>query len=196
MIAGGILLAAAGWAFTFGLPWGNFWVKIGIAVAAITLYSLRFQRPELRFTRRSLVEGIVSAAVLYGVFVAGNAAAPFVVRGASAQVSGIYSLGDGSSRAAVLALLLLVTGPGEEIFWRGFLQERLQRSLGPCPGFAVATLVYGGVHVFSRNPMLVLAALVAGCVWGLQYLWRKDLASLVLSHALWSAVIFVIAPVR
>ena len=196
MIAGAIVLAVVGWAFTFGLAWGSFWAKIGITVAVVTLYSLRFQRPEIRFRGRSVALGVVSAAVLYGIFAAGNALAPYVVPRASAQVGGIYGLGEGSSRIAIALLLLFVTGPGEEIFWRGFLQERLERRLGRAGGFAAATLVYGGVHVFSGNPMLILAALVAGAYWGLQYLWRRDLTALVVSHSLWSAVIFAVAPIR
>lgn len=200
MIAGGLpgafVLAVAGWAFTFGLSWGNFWIKIGIAVALVTGWSLLQQRPRLRLTPSSIVWGAGSAAVLYGVFVAGNAAAPYLIPGAEGQVGGIYGLGDGSSRVLVALLLLFVTGPGEEIFWRGYFQDRLQQRLGPWRGFLVATLAYAGVHVFSRNPMLILAALTAGAYWGILYLWKRDLTALVLSHSLWSAVIFAVAPVR
>lgn len=196
MIAGAILLAVLGWAFTFGLTWGNFWVKIAIAVLAVASYSLAFQRPRLRFNRTALGWGAASAALLYAIFLAGNALAPLVVPGARGQVAGIYGLGEGSWRLGIALLLLFVTGPGEEIFWRGFLQANLERRLGRWGGFAAATLLYGGVHVFSRNGVLMLAALVAGAYWGLLYLWRRDLAMLVVSHSLWSAVIFAVAPVR
>ncbi len=195
-LLGAVLLALAAWAFTFGVAWGNFWIKIGIAVTVVTAWSLLFQRPRLRFTPSSVAWGVGSAAVLYGLFFAGNAIAPYVVPGAAGQVGGIYDLGDGSSRLLVALLLLLVTGPGEEIFWRGFFQERLQRRWGIWPGFLAATAVYAGVHVFSRNPMLILAALVAGAYWGLLYLWKRDLAALVISHSLWSAFIFAGVPVR
>ena len=195
-LLGALLLAIAGWAFTFGLAWGNFWIKIGIAVALVTGWSLVWERPRLRFSRSSIAWGVGSATVLYGIFFAGNAIAPFVVPGAAGQVGGIYGLGDGSSRLLVALLLLFVTGPGEEIFWRGYFQERLQRRWGAWPGFLAATAVYAGVHVFSRNPMLVLAALTAGAFWGLMWVYKRDLAALVVSHSLWSAVIFAVAPVR
>jgi hypothetical protein len=195
-LAGGLLLAALGWWITFGLAWGNFWAKIGVAVVLITAYSVVWHRPRLRFSPSSIAWGVGSAAALYGIFFAGNALAPHVVPGAARQVGGIYGLGDGSSRAAVALLLLFVTGPCEEIFWRGFFQERLQRRWGTWPGFAAATLAYGLVHVFSRNPMLVLAALTAGAFWGLMWVYKRDLAALVVSHSLWSAVIFAVAPVR
>ena len=194
--AGGILLAVLGWACTFGLAWGNFWVKIGITVACVTAYSLLWQRPRLIFRWSSLALGALSAAALYGIFWVGNALAPLVVHGAHGQVGSIYGLGEGSSRLWIFLLLFLVTGPGEEIFWRGFIQGRLMEKLGAFWGFAVAVLIYGGVHVFSRNPMLVLAALVAGAVWGLQYVWRRDLLALIVSHSLWSACIFAVLPIR
>ncbi len=195
-VAGGIVLAALGWFFTFGLAWGNFWVKIGITVVAVTTYSLVFKRPDVRFRPASLALGLVSAVLLYAGFWVGNAVAPYVLPGAHAQVGGIYGMGEGSSRAWIFLLLFFVTGPGEEIFWRGFLQGGLERRWGVLPAYVAATLVYGGVHVFSGNPMLMLAALVAGAFWGAMYAWKHDLAALIVSHSFWSAFIFAVVPIR
>ena len=97
--------------------------------------------------------------------------------------------------AVRLSGLVILVPLVEEIFWRGFLQKRLMGRLGPLGGYVAATLVYGGVHAFSGNLMLILAALVAGAWWGAQYLWRQDMTALIVSHSLWSAVIFAVAPV-
>ncbi len=59
-----------------------------------------------------------------------------------------------------------------------------------------ATLIYAGVHVFSANLMLILAALAAGTFWGLLYLWKRDPLVQITSHSLWSAVIFAVAPIE
>jgi membrane protease YdiL (CAAX protease family) len=196
VIAGGIILAFVCWGFTFGWSAGNFWVKIGLSVCIVLAYSLLWQRPTLTFRLRSLALGVLSAATLYLVFLLGNALSPFVVPKAPAQVAGIYVLGLGSSRVLVFLLLLFVTGPGEEVFWRGFLQSRMMARLGDVPGYLAATGVYAAVHVFSGNLVLTLAALVAGAFWGALYLWRRDLVLLMVSHSLWSAVIFAVAPIR
>jgi len=143
-----------------------------------------------------VVAGILAAAVLYGIFFVGNAIAPYIVPGAQGQVGGIYALGSGTERALIFLLLCFVTGPGEEIFWRGFLQGRLMDRWGPGRGFVLTTLIYGAVHVFSLNLMLIMAALVAGAFWGGLYLWRRDLTLVVVSHSLWSAFIFAVAPIR
>ncbi len=196
MITGAILLSFACWAFTFGLAWGNFWVKIGVSVTTICIYSLFWQRPRIRFTGKSILLGILSAAVLYGIFFLGNLLAPYIIPGAGRQVGGIYGLGTGTDRIYIFLLLCFITGPGEEIFWRGFLQENLMQRFGDVRGFILGTLIYGGVHLFSLNLMLILAALVAGAFWGLLYLWKRDLGSVIVSHSLWSAFIFAVFPVH
>ncbi|MHB9099323.1 MAG: CPBP family intramembrane glutamic endopeptidase [Syntrophales bacterium] len=196
MITGAILLSIACWAFTFGIPWGNFWVKIGLSVTIICSYSLIWQRPDVRFNRKNILTGILSAVALYGLFVLGNLLAPYIVPGAGSQVGGIYDLGTGTDRIYIFLLLFFITGPGEEIFWRGFLQENLMRRFGDMRGFVMGTLIYGGVHLFSMNLMLILAALVAGAFWGLLYLWKRDVGLVIVSHSLWSAFIFAVFPVH
>lgn len=196
MIPGAVLLAFFCWAFTFGLDWGNFWVKIGISVIVICLYSFRWQRPQVRFRYDTVIMGIASAVVLYGIFFLGNALAPYIIPGAGSQVGGIYNLGTGSNRFLIFLLLCFVTGPGEEIFWRGFLQENLMKRFGNSRGFILGTLIYAGVHVFSLNFILIMAALVAGAFWGALYLWKKDLGLVIVSHSLWSAFIFAVFPIH
>lgn len=126
----------------------------------------------------------------------GHHLAPYILPGAKTQVGGIYSLGEGTSKVFIFLLLFFITGPGEEIFWRGFFQENLMKKWGNLQGFTAATLIYAGVHVFSHNLMLILAALVAGTFWGLLYLWKRDLLVQITSHSLWSAVIFAVAPIE
>ena len=196
MIPGAVFLAFACWGLAFGWPAGNFWVKIGLSVLCVCSYSLLWQRPVMRARPESFILGVLAAAALYLVFFIGNALAPYVVRDAPVQTAGIYALGKGAGSLRILLLLLFVTGPGEEIFWRGFLQSAMMTRLGNVPGFLAATALYAGVHIVSRNLVLVLAALVAGAFWGALYLWRRDLTLLIVSHSLWSAVIFAVAPIE
>lgn len=195
MVAGAVLLPAACWFFTFGVPWGNFWIKIGVSVVIICAYSFIWHRPRIRFSLPSVLLGIISAAALYGIFWLGNALAPNFVEGSAGQVRGIYGLGTGSDKALVFLLLLFITGPGEEIYWRGFLQENLMPRLGGFGGFAATTGIYACVHVFSLNFVLIMAALIAGAFWGGLYLWKRDLAAVIVSHSLWSAFIFAVFPI-
>ena len=196
MIWAAVLLAFVCWAATFGWSGGNFWVKIGVSVVAVFAYSLFWQKPKIAFRLRSFFLGLLSAAILYAVFYLGHHLAPYLLPASKTQVGGIYSLGEGTGKVLIFLLLFFITGPGEEIFWRGFLQDRLMEKYGDFPGFISATLVYAGVHVFSWNLMLILAALVAGAFWGLLYLWKRDLLAQITSHSFWSAVIFAVAPIQ
>jgi membrane protease YdiL (CAAX protease family) len=196
VIWGAFILASACWAATFGWAGGNFWVKIGFSVAAVSLYSLFWQRPKISFQLRSFLLGLFSAAILYFIFLLGNKLAPMILPGAKTQVGGIYSFGAGENKVLIFLLLFFITGPGEEIFWRGFLQDRLMKKWGNFPGYLITTALYGGVHLFSCNLMLILAAIVAGAFWGFLYLWKKDLLIQITSHSLWSAVIFAVAPIH
>ncbi len=196
MIWGAVVLATVCWAITFGWSGGNFWVKIGFSVVAVSLYSLFWKRPSLSFHLRSLLLGLFSALALYSIFLLGNKIAPAILPGAKTQVGGIYSLGAGSNKALIFLLLFFITGPGEEIFWRGFLQDRLMERWGNFRGYLATSALYAAVHVFSWNLMLILAALVAGAFWGLLYLWKRDLLVQFTSHSFWSAVIFAVAPVQ
>ncbi len=196
MIWGAVVLASVCWVITFGWSGGNFWLKIGVSVVVVSLYSLFWQRPNISVHLRSLLLGLFSALILYSIFLLGNKLAPIILPGAKTQVGGIYSLGAGANKVFIFLLLFFITGPGEEIFWRGFLQDRLMQRWGKFTGYLMTTALYAGVHVFSWNAMLILAALVAGAFWGFLYLWKRDLLVQITSHSFWSAVIFAVAPVQ
>ncbi|MGQ9696067.1 MAG: lysostaphin resistance A-like protein [Thermodesulfobacteriota bacterium] len=193
VIWGAILLASTCWAIAFGWISGNFWLKIGLSVMAVFLYSLIWQRPKIPLQLRSFLLGLLSAAILYLIFLLGHKIALHILSGSNALVEGIYSLGVGTNKALIFLLLFFLTGPIEEIFWRGFLQDRLMKRWGSLSGYLITNIVYAGVHVFFLNLVLIIAALVAGAFWGLLYLWKRDLLIQITSHSFWSAVIFVVA---
>lgn len=194
MILGAVILATLCWAVTFGASWGNFWLKIGFSVFVVFLYSLAWQKPKLTFRFSSLLLGALSAAVLYGIFSLGHTLAPYVLPEAKMQVGKIYALSSGTNKIMIFLLLFFITGPGEEVFWRGFLQARLMERWGNLAGYGTATGIYAAVHIFSGNLVLMAAALIAGAFWGALYLWKRDLLLQITSHSIWSAVIFALFP--
>jgi membrane protease YdiL (CAAX protease family) len=113
---------------------------------------------------------------------------------AGEQIESIYTKGAGTPPWVISMLLFLITGPSEEIFWRGFLQKGLQERLGGWNGYLIANSLYAGVHICSLNFMLIGAALVAGAFWGAFYWRTNNLAAAVISHSFWSTTIFAILP--
>jgi len=190
-------LACVLWFVTFSLGGPNFWIKIAcsaVTLAAAAIWQHTLTDNTLRFDGKAILQGVISAVVLYIVFWFGKEISSLLFTFAPRQVGAIYGKGAGFPTPAIVFILLFVTGPCEEIFWRGFLQRSLMERYGPWPGWLVATAVYALVHVWSLNFMLVGAAGVAGAFWGLMYLKWGRLDALIISHALWSACIFALVP--
>ncbi len=150
----------------------------------------------LKFDIPNILFGVVVAAVLWGVFWVGDKAASWLFDFARPQVDMIYGIKEGESPWVLSLLLLLLIGPAEEIFWRGFVQERMGKKWGLTRGYLLATACYTLVHLPSCNFMLVMASLVCGAAWGFLYRYFPDrFTGIILSHALWDAAVFVWFPI-
>jgi len=143
---------------------------------------------------RKILFGALSAVVLYGVFFAGNGVSLRLLPFAGAGISRVYALKQGTSMLRVVLLLALLIGPGEELFWRGFLQRRWQLRFGRVRGFLLAAALYALVHAANGNLMLVLAAAVCGLFWGYLYLRTNSVLLVAVSHTLWDLMVFVLFP--
>ena len=200
--AAGVLLAAVLWAIMFS-PWTaphvNFWVMMTCSGAALTIFTT-WARPgwwkEVRLKFSDVVLGITLAAALWGVFWLGELFSTLLFDFARGQVDSIYGMKEGENPLVLTLLRLLIIGPAEEIFWRGFIQNRFSARWNPNTGFIVTTLVYSLVHLSKFNFMLIMAAMVAGLVWGLAYrFFPERLGAIIISHALWDCAVFIWFPI-
>ncbi|MCF8224942.1 MAG: CPBP family intramembrane metalloprotease [Bacteroidales bacterium] len=139
--------------------------------------------------------GISSAVVLYLVFYAGNFFSSLMFENAGNKIQEIYRFKGDASSFRILLLMLLVIGPGEELFWRGFVQEQLMKRHSPFGGFVFATVLYALVHVVTGNFMLIVAALVAGIFWGWMYMRYRSVTANIISHVIWDITIFILLPI-
>lgn len=183
-------------------PLDFFWgLAFNIAVACAAAFAAdRGYGARLRADLRSGLAwkaglGLASAALLYGVFAAGKLAALKIFPFAASGIASVYGLRTGVNLLRVVLLMGLVIGPGEEVVWRGFLQENIGRRLGRRAGFVLTALAYALVHVGSGNVMLVLAAAVCGLFWGGLYMRFRSPVLNIVSHTVWDLLIFIIRPV-
>ncbi len=172
----------------------NIALVAGVGFAADRDYAARLRSDLKTGLARKAALGLASAAVLYGLFAAGRVAALKIFPFAASGIASVYGLKTGAGITRVALLLGLLIGPGEEIVWRGFLQENLGRRVGRARGFVLAGLVYALVHVASGNTMLVLAAAVCGVFWGLLYAAWRSPALNIISHTAWALTIFILRP--
>lgn len=198
----GLIAVAAGLWFVMFSPWTaphiNFWYTMTTsAVVLITLATLSCREcvTTLRFTPGQIVAGVAIAAVLWGVFWVGDKVSQLMFSFARPEVDMIYGMKTGTDPVVVGLLLLLIIGPAEELFWRGFVQRSLSARWGADAAFAVTLVLYTVIHVWAFNVMLLLAALVVGGCWGLLYRLRPQaLPALIVSHAVWDVCAFVLFP--
>ena len=198
----GIGIATVLWGIMFS-PWTaphvNFWIIMTISGMILTTYSLWADKTCLKGIRMGWVDvllGIGIAVALWGVFWIGDKLSSLMFDFARPQVNLIYGMKDGENPWILSLLLLFIIGPAEEIFWRGYLQNNLSKRFNPNMGFILTTLAYSLVHIFKFNFMLIMAAAVAGFIWGLLYrFFPNRLGAIVLSHALWDCAVFIWFPI-
>ena len=196
-----VIIAAVLWFVMFS-PWTshlvNFWYTMALSGIILSALALTLGQKHDTFEPAwpwQLLCGIVAAVVLWGFFWVGDKVSQLMFDFARPGVDSIYDMKGGTSPTLIALLLLLVIGPAEEIFWRGFVQRRFAERLGGWQGFVLATACYTLVHIWSFNFMLIVAAAACGVCWGLLYLLRpRMLPAIIISHALWDVAAFVIFP--
>jgi hypothetical protein len=98
------------------------------------------------------------------------------------------------ARAPLPALaLFFVLAPAEELYWRGVVQARLRERLGAVRAVAVATAIPAVLALAAGEPLLALAMLPTYAAWGALAAWRGSLVPALVSHAIWSTLVAVVA---
>ncbi len=172
----------------FNARGGRFWLGMAAmtAVLGVLAVALRGAGPwAWRLPPRLWVPAVLSAALLYVLFYLGDRALLALLPRISAAGASVYDMAADVPRYATTLALLLVIGPGEELYWRGLIQWDLHRLLPVWAAVVGAAVLYGALHLVTRNPALVIAALVCGLFWGAMYAWTGNLPAVIVSHALW-----------
>ena len=180
-------------------PYVNFWYTMTASACTLTLLATIFAPgwwKSVKFSFSDVLLGVAIAVALWGIFWVGDKLSQIMFSFARPQVDTIYGMKDGFSPWLLTALMLFIIGPAEEIFWRGFVQQKFTERWGGNIAFVATTAVYALVHAGSCNFMLTMAALVAGFVWGLLYrLFPQRFLAIIISHALWDVAVFIWFPI-
>lgn len=90
----------------------------------------------------------------------------------------------------LVVLVTLVNGVAEEVFFRGGLFA----AIGRRHPVVVSTLVYAAATVATGNPMLVVAAVLLGLLFGLQRRASGGILGPMLTHVTWSSIMLLTLP--
>ena len=197
-----LVLAAVLWTVMFSpltAPHVNFWLMMTASALTLSILSTCFYPgwwKEVKWGVPDLLLGVLIATVLWGIFWMGDKVSSWLFDFARPQVNLIYGMKEGESPWLLSVLMLFLIGPAEEIFWRGYVQRSLSQQWNPDKGFLVTTALYALVHAGSCNFMLLMAALVAGIVWGGLYrFFPQRMAAIIVSHAVWDVAVFIWFPI-
>jgi membrane protease YdiL (CAAX protease family) len=172
------------------------WVAMGVASGAAGLAALVTGRVELssRFGFISAAGvGLATGVLLYGA----TAAFVLVVRRwhvFDRHVAEIYDQRKGLPLAAALVIAAGVTAPGEEFFWRGLFQGRLEESFGPGLAASFTWAGYVAANAFSQSLPILAGAMVSGAVWGGLAAWTGGVLASVVCHGVWTGLMLALPP--
>jgi membrane protease YdiL (CAAX protease family) len=155
---------------------------------------LRVERP----TARDLAWAVAGVIALFAML----AAATFVLDQVGVSLSD-HSVTESADRnpAVLLPLIplsVLLTGPTEELLYRGIVQTRLERAFGTAPAILGAAAIFALVHVPAYGtgsgggslPTTLGLLLVLGALLGALYEHTGNLVVPAVAHGLYNAVTF------
>lgn len=185
-------LAAAWAASVVGIWWalGGAAIVLGAAVVVARGVDLRaLLRPSAGLVALGLASGAATVAATYALY-------PLLVRWApwaTLEAELLYA----AFRAPSLVVAAWVLAPvivGEELVWRGIVQDALARRLGRWGGALAAGAAYALVSIAIGSPLLVLVSLAMGLAWSLLRALTGSLVPTLVAHVVWNAVVLLWLP--
>jgi len=92
---------------------------------------------------------------------------------------------------------VLVVGLGEELFWRGFVQQKIARRTTKLVSIWTTSGLFAAIHFylfiilpFAQSSTLLCLIAIAGIVWGFLFEKTDSIWSVAISHGITSAIIW------
>lgn len=174
-----------------------FWIVLPAVSFLLILFS--FTQTKIHFSLCSFYEGLMaifSGIALYVLFWVGNWIGTQLFSSAfSKEVQLLYQTLQPRNLLSWL-LLFAVIIPGEEIIWRGVILEKMQQQFRTTYAILGATVLYMLSLIFSISPLLMLAGIGGGLLWGVLYAWKKNLMIPLLSHLIFDGLLLLIFPLQ
>ncbi|HEX2089709.1 MAG TPA: type II CAAX endopeptidase family protein [Actinomycetota bacterium] len=194
MVAGAVAVVVGWWLVRSGVA--SVWVAMGVASGAVGVAALATGRvevsPEMGWMAGAAA-GLASGVLLY----AATVAFVLVVRRLPVfdrHVAEIYDQRKGLPLFTALVVAAGVTAPGEELFWRGLFQGRLEESFGPGLAALLTWAGYVGANAASASLPILAGAMVSGAVWGALAAWTGGVLASAICHGVWTGLMLAFPP--
>ncbi|MBP3038398.1 CPBP family intramembrane metalloprotease [Bacillaceae bacterium Marseille-Q3522] len=173
-----------------------FWYIVTACVLFLISYSIFHEEIEDRISpSQYFIVGTISGLLLFGLFWAGFQIINLFHLPYINSIEALYKRFAPSALWHYIVLMLIII-PGEEIFWRGFVQKRLAKMMKTSWAIVAASLLYASVQLYSGFAIHFIAALIAGTFWGILYAWKKSMPLVIVSHLIFDLFLFLLLPFK
>ena len=159
-----------------------------LLLGGISIRKVKWKKP----SQFHLLIGMLSGVFLYFVFLLGKILMLALFPQFITQVDELYTLVAPVKAWHYISLILIII-PGEELFWRGLVQAELKTRKLKFP-ILLAALLYMTAHLYAGVFLLLIAAVLAGCVWGYLYDRTHNMIVPLLSHLVFDLFLLVFFP--
>ncbi|MFD1031155.1 CPBP family intramembrane glutamic endopeptidase [Metaplanococcus flavidus] len=171
-----------------------FWYMYTFALLILISAAIVFSeiKDELR-TWQSFAYGIPAAFAIYAVLFAGYHFLQFLGVGSASSTADFLAIFSPDSVWHLLLLMFIVV-PGEEFFWRGFVQQQLKQYLPVSIAIPVASVLFGFTLWLADFWPGIFAGTAVGLVLGYLYEKKKSMPLLIITHLTLMVLIFIVFP--
>ena len=92
-------------------------------------------------------------------------------------------------------LLFFIIIPGEELFWRGFIQNAFKKWLSPIFAILTSSVLYGATFIVSGFYIGVFVAILIGIIFGWIYEKKKSMPLNIVGHIVFLLLLFLVLPI-
>ncbi|HJH11487.1 MAG TPA: CPBP family intramembrane metalloprotease [Metalysinibacillus jejuensis] len=93
-------------------------------------------------------------------------------------------------------LLIFIIIIGEELFWRGYVQQLLKGMMKTSLAVVVTALLSAMVLLPSGFIPGMLAAFVVSILWGFLYEWKRSMPLIIITHMVFILLLFLVLPLQ
>lgn len=183
--------------FLYNLAFENtaiFWYMYTFAMLILMSLAIIFVKifDEL-VTWKSLIYGLVFGTLLYGLIAAGFQLlllTPFNIAGSvKAFLANFVPV-----TIWHYLLLMFIIVPGEEIFWRGLVQQKFKQYCSTPLAVLASSVLFGLALALGGFWPGAWTGIITGMILGLLYEWKRSLPVIIVSHLVMIVLLFLIFP--
>ncbi|TSI04201.1 CPBP family intramembrane glutamic endopeptidase [Lysinibacillus sp. BW-2-10] len=166
----------------------TFTLLVGIAIATIA-GDFKDELPTWKY----LIFGVGYGTILYAIVKLGYIVL-VKIDGSTTKTISKFLNEYGPANIWHYLLLIFIIVVGEELFWRGYIQQQFKKWVSPWIAVLITSVLFAFSVWISGFVLGAVAALVTGLVWGFLYEWKKSMPLIIVSHEVFILLLFMIAP--